>query len=83
MPEGDYNVSVGPPEGYNPTTAMNYPLVVKAGDLSILNFGAQLSSAAEPPSVEEGGRSPLMLIIGAVLILVGVGVAFYFFRMKR
>jgi len=83
VPEGDYNVSVAPPEGYNPTTAMNYPLVVKAGDLSILNFGAQLSSAAEPHTIEEGSRSPLMLIIGAVLILVGAGMAFYFFRMKR
>ena len=83
VPEGDYNVSVAPPEGYNPTTAMNFPLVVKAGDLSILNFGAQRSSFAEPPTVAEGGKSPLMLIIGAVLILIGGGIAFYFFRMKR
>lgn len=83
VPEGDYNVSIAPPEGYNPTTAMNFPLVVKAGDLSILNFGAQLSSFAEPPTVEEGGKSPLMLIAGALLILIGAGIAFYFFRMKR
>lgn len=83
VPEGDYNVSVAPPEGYNPTTAMNYPLVVKAGDQSILNFGAQISSRAEPPSVQDGGKSPLMLIIGAVLILLGGGIGFYFFRMRR
>ncbi len=83
VPEGDYNVSVAPPEGYNPTTAMNFPLVVKAGDQSILNFGAQISSRADLPSVQEGGKSPLMLIIGAVLILLGGGIGFYFFRMRR
>ncbi len=83
VPEGDYNVSVAPPEGYNPTTAMNYPLVVTAGDQSQINFGAQLSSRAIPPSPEDGGKSPILLIIGGILILAGAGIGFYFFRMKR
>jgi hypothetical protein len=82
VPEGEYNVSVAPPEGYNATTAMNYPLVVRAGDQSLMNFGAQGSSSAIEP-IGEGGKSPIMLILGAILILAGGGVGFYFFKMKR
>lgn len=54
--EGEYNVSVAPPEGFNATTAMNYPLTLLAGETSVLDFGAQISSAAEPVPVGEGGR---------------------------
>lgn len=83
VPEGEYNVSVAPPEGYNATTAMNYPLQLIAGDRSILDFGAQIGSAAVPVPVSEGGRSPIMAIIGGVLILGGIGLGVYFGLSQR
>lgn len=77
MPEGQYNISMAAPDGYNPTTRMNYALEVRAGDSSKVDFGAQLSSQAAPTSVAEGGRSPLLAILGVLVVLAGVGVAIY------
>ena len=34
IPEGEYNISVAPPQGYNPTSNMNYALVLRAGQTS-------------------------------------------------
>ncbi len=78
---GDYTISVAIPEGYNPTTFLNYEFDLQGGDESFLDFGAQISSAgieANPPP-EEGGRSPMMGIIGGVFILGGIGLAVYVF----
>ncbi|MDX9863315.1 MAG: SdrD B-like domain-containing protein [Anaerolineaceae bacterium] len=83
VPEGEYNVSVAPPEGYNATTSMNSPLKLIAGDSSTLDFGAQISSAAIPVPVSEGGKSPVMAIIGGVLILGGIGLGVYFALSQR
>ncbi|NPV85480.1 MAG: LysM peptidoglycan-binding domain-containing protein [Anaerolineae bacterium] len=83
LPEGDYNISVAPPQGYNPTTIMNYPLTLAAGDKALVDFGAQLSSAAVPPAPSEGGRSPLLAIFGAVLVLAGIGLGIYLLIQKR
>ncbi|WP_299026298.1 LysM peptidoglycan-binding domain-containing protein [uncultured Thermanaerothrix sp.] len=77
LPEGDYNISVAIPEGYNPTTRMNYALTLRAGDTSTLDFGAQLSSRAQPGDVTGVQRSPLLAILGAVLLLLGVGLGVY------
>jgi len=77
LPEGEYNISVGIPDGYNPTTQMNYALEVAAGDRSTLDFGAQLSSAAVVVPVAEGGRSPLLGILGGLVLLAGVVLAVY------
>ncbi len=83
LPEGNYNVSVAVPEGYNPTTSLNSPLKLLAGEVSTMNFGAQLNSQASPISPSEGGRNPVLGILGGVFILGGIGVAFYFLRPKR
>jgi hypothetical protein len=83
LPEGDYNISVAPPEGYNPTTIMNYPLTLTAGDRSIVDFGAQLSSLAEPGIPPEEGRTPLLGIFGGLLVLIGIGLAIYVRLLKR
>jgi LysM repeat protein len=77
IPEGDYNISVAVPEGYNPTTAMNYALQVKAGDQALLDFGAQLSAQAVPLPPAEGGHSPLLGLVGGVLLVIGAGMGVY------
>jgi hypothetical protein len=82
IPEGDYNISVAAPEGYNSTTLMNYSLALRAGESSTLDFGAQISSMAVPVPVSEGGRSPLLGILGGILVLVGAGLGIYVWRSK-
>jgi LysM repeat protein len=83
LPEGQYNISVAIPEGYNPTTVMNYTLQLAAGDLANLDFGAQLSAKAQPLPPAEGGRSPLLGLVGAVLLLVGIGMGIYIIRSRK
>lgn len=87
LPEGEYNISVAIPEGYNPTTISSYELALKAGDQSYLNFGAQANSQtlAQQPAIPapEGTRSPILGIVGAVLLLAGIGVAIFAGRMMR
>jgi hypothetical protein len=82
IPEGAYNVSVAPPTGYNPTTLMNYALELRPGDASTLDFGAQQSSAAPLAEVEEP-TSPLMGILGAALVLGGIGLGVYLWLGRR
>lgn len=84
LPENEYNISVALPEGYNPTTVLNYSLKLNAGDLSTIDFGAQLNSEAQPATPGEGGRSPLLGLIGGALVLggIGLGVYFAFFRQR-
>jgi hypothetical protein len=77
VPEGEYNITVAIPEGYNPTTSLNYALKLQAGDQSTLDFGAQLNSESAPVSVEEGGRSPVLGIVGGLLLVGGVGLGIY------
>lgn len=85
LPEGEYNVSVAVPEGYNPTTGMDANFPVTAGDDTTLNFGAQISSAAANANLtpEEGGRSPLLGVLGIMLLLAGVGLGIFSTRMGR
>jgi hypothetical protein len=79
LPEGDYNVSVAVPDGYNPTTVLNRAVVLKAGDVTQLNFGAQANTVtvAAAPTVESGGKSPILLIFGIVLLIGGVGLGIF------
>ncbi len=77
LPEGDYNISVAAPEGYNPTTRTDYTLSLMAGDTSTLDFGAQVSSNAQPTPIGEGGRSPLLGLLGGLVILAGIGLGIY------
>jgi hypothetical protein len=80
IPEGDYNISVAVPADYNPTTALNYPLTLKAGDLATIDFGAQSKG-----SVNDGGNeeSPLLGILGVALLLIGIGLGVYIWRSGR
>jgi len=89
LPEGEYNISMGPPEGYNATTIMNFPLELTAGDQSILTFGAQTSSAGAliaeqtSPTDLSTRRSPLLAILGGIMLLIGVGIAVYLWIQRR
>jgi hypothetical protein len=85
LPIGEYTISVAAPEGYNPTTAQSATLELKAGDETRLNFGAQLGSAAQSEILtpEEGGRSPLMGLLGFVLLLSGTGLGLYTWQLSR
>jgi hypothetical protein len=82
IPEGAYNVSVAPPTGYNPTTLMNYPLELRPGDASTLDFGAQQSSVA-PIEVVEEPTSPILGILGILLVVGGIGLALYVWLSRR
>jgi hypothetical protein len=77
--QGEYTVSVAVPEGYNPTTVLNYTLEVEPGTETYLDFGAQVSSeaAAEASTSGSGSRSLLLGIAGGVLLLGGIGLAVY------
>lgn len=83
LPEDEYNISVAMPEGYNSTTVMNYTLKLNAGDQSTVDFGAQLNSATDPAASGETRRSPLLGILGGILILGGGGLGVYFALMRR
>lgn len=82
IPEGDYDLSVAIPEGYNPTTVLNYTLTLLPGDVSIVDFGAQPSSGAvhifgdEKPSI-------LMGLLGILFIGAGVGLWFYIRKLPK
>lgn len=78
VPEGEYAISLAPPEGYNPTTLMNTNLTLRAGELSIVDFGAQLSSKAHARKPGETQPiSPIVAILGVLLLGSGVGLALY------
>ena len=83
IPEGEYNISVAIPEGYNPTTNMNYALTVSAGDTAYLDFGAQPGSGMNPDIPVTTTKSPLLLILGSIMVLGGVGMGAYFFLSKK
>jgi len=81
LEEGEYNLSMGIPDGYNPTTSMNYTLEVSAGDTIVVDFGAQPSTQMiDDDLVIGGGRSPFLLTIGLFLLAGGAALAFFFIR---
>lgn len=80
LQEGDYNISVAIPEGYNPTTALNSPVELLAGDITYLTFGAQAGSVVieeTTPPPEASSSTPLLGLIGLVLLLGGIGLGVY------
>jgi LysM repeat protein len=86
VPQGQYNVSMAIPDGYNATMLVGYTLDVKAGDRASIDFGAQsqtvtISDSTEP---EQGGnRSSLLGIFGLILLLGGVGLGYYAYRSNQ
>lgn len=95
VPVGTYTISVAAPAGYNPTTLLNYTLEVKPGDVKVepnqveagsqvfVDFGAQKSSIIPSKENPSGGAedNTLIGIVGGGLLLAGIGLAFYAWRM--
>ena len=85
VPQGDYTLSMGVPDNYNRTMLDTYKLTVKAGDRASIDFGAQSKTVTinDPAETEENGRSPLLGIFGALLLLGGVGLGYYAYRSSQ
>ena len=83
VPEGNHNISIAVPQGYNPTTATSHSLQVLAGTTSTIDFGAQVSLRNAAPAPVATPRSPLLGILGGALILAGGGLALYLKRSTK
>lgn len=85
LAEGEYSISVGVPEGYNPTTQTSSVINLQAGDTTYLDFGAQISTKGEiqSPEPEPEDRSPMLGILGGLLLLAGLGLALFAGRVLR
>lgn len=85
VPEGTYNLTMAIPDDFNPTTAMSYPVSVKVGEVATIDFGAQ-EKDPQPitgPLAPEGQKSPILGIVGAVLLISGLGLGYYMWRNRR
>jgi hypothetical protein len=84
--QGEYLVSVAAPEGYNRTTILNKSLRLEAGQTTQLAFGAQANSELEAQTAlipESPRKSPVMGIIGGVLLAAGIGLGIYATLLRR
>jgi hypothetical protein len=80
VPPGKYSVSVAAPDGYNPTMNLTSSVDVNPGDLIWVNFGAQPKTVAAVTTGSKG-PSPILGVIGAALLLGGIGMGAYTWRM--
>jgi hypothetical protein len=86
VPEGSYNITVGIPDNYNPTTELNYSLDVNAGDRAQVPFGVQSKDVVVDPGAtpqNEPKTSPIFGILGGLLLLGGAGLGYYAWRSGR
>lgn len=84
--QGEYLISVAAPEGYNRTTTLNTTLKLEAGQTTQIAFGAQSNSELEAQSAiipESPGKSPLIGILGGVLLLSGIALGVYAALLRR
>jgi hypothetical protein len=82
VPQGNYTVSAAVPDGYNPTTALTFLLELQVGDQTYVSFGAQPRLQSSQLDGSQS-RSPLLGILGVIILLVGLGVGIYAFRSKK
>jgi LysM domain len=84
--QGEYLISVAAPEGYNRTTVLNQTLMLEAGQTALLAFGAQANSELEAQSAiipESPRKSPVMGILGGLLLVGGIGLGIYAALLRR
>jgi len=82
VPMGKYNVSAAAPDGYNPTITLTSTVDVTAGDITYIDYGAQVKTSTEA-AVPSKKTSPLLGIIGAVFLLAGIGIGVYVWSILR
>jgi hypothetical protein len=83
VPEGNYNITVGIPDNYNPTMELNYSLGVNAGDRAFVDFGVQSKDVVVDPAANDpgnAGKSPIFGILGGLLLLGGAALGYYAWR---
>ncbi|HUI88637.1 MAG TPA: SdrD B-like domain-containing protein [Anaerolineales bacterium] len=83
LPEGDYNISAAIPDNYNPTMALNTTLQVQAGDSAYIDFGAQSKDTTIAQPENTNNTSPILGILGGILLLAGLGLGGYALRLRR
>jgi hypothetical protein len=86
LPKGQYTASAAIPEGYNATTDLNNAVELDAGQTTLVAFGAQPNSEVEAQTAiipETPGKSPLLGIVGGVLLLSGIGLGVYAAVLRR
>jgi hypothetical protein len=85
LEKGEYNITVAIPDGYNPTTQLSAVVMLNPGEETLIDFGAQPNSEtlAEAPIPAGTGPSPLLGIVGGVLLLLGVGLGIFAFILTR
>jgi len=83
VPEGEYTVSAGIPDGYNATTVFSAGIRVTAGNTVEVAFGAQRQSQQNETGGTGGNRSPLLGILGAAILLAAVGLGVYAWRLRK
>jgi len=84
VPQGEYNVSMAVPDGYNPTMLLSYKLTVKAGDRASVDFGAQSKTiTAVEPTDQTDTRSSGLGWFGVLLLLGGLGLGYYAYRSNQ
>lgn len=84
VPQGDYNVSMAVPDGYNNTMALSYKLKVKPGDRASIDFGAQSKTiTAVEPVAEGSSRSSVLGFFGLLLLFGGIGLGYYAYRANQ
>ncbi len=79
LEEGEYNITVAIPAGYNPTMTLSQVVTVGKDEEVYLDFGAQPNSEtiAEAPAPVGTGKSPLLGIVGTIILLGGIGLGVY------
>lgn len=85
LPEDSYTISIAVPEGYNATMQTTVNVILTAGDITSVDFGAQLSQAGEEtqndPTTEN--RSPFLGIMGGIVFIAGLGFGIYALRLQK
>jgi hypothetical protein len=82
VPPGKYSVSAAAPDGYNATIDLTSSVEVIPGDAAYVDFGAQAKVVTETTTPSKG-PSPVFGVAGAALLLVGIGLGAYTWRMLR
>lgn len=83
VPQGQYNVGIAVPDGYNPTMLVSYQLTVKAGDRASVDFGAQSKTVTAVETETGSNRSSILGFFGLLLLLGGIGLAYYAYRANQ